>query len=100
VVIANNLNISEKVTGLALYNSIPNPSSQETEIRYFVPQSQQLSLRLFNLLGKEVLTIEEGVKTAGYHSIKINVEQLAAGAYFYRLQSDNQQLTKRLEVVK
>ena len=100
LVIASNLHISEKETGLALYNSIPNPSSQETEITYFVPQSQLLSLHLYNLLGKEVLTIEEGVKIAGYHSVKINVEQLAAGAYFYRLQTDNQQLTKRLEVVK
>ena len=100
LVIASNLHIREKETGLALYNSIPNPSSQETEITYFVPQSQLLSLHLYNLLGKEVLTIEEGVKIAGYHSVKLNAEQLAAGAYFYRLQTDNQQLTKRLEVVK
>jgi len=100
LVIASLLQTSHKETGLALYNSVPNPSSLVTEIRYFVPQSQQLSLKLYNLLGKEVLTIDQGLKASGYHSAKINVEQLAAGAYFYRLQSGKQQITKRLEVVK
>ena len=100
LVIANLLQTSQKEIGLALYNSVPNPSSMVTEIRYFVPQSQQLSLKLYNLLGKEILTIDDGLKASGYHSAKINVEQLAAGAYFYRLQSGKQQITKRLEVVK
>jgi len=100
LVIATQLQTSQKERGLALYNSIPNPSNHLTEITYFVPQSQQLSLKLYNLLGKEVLTIEEGLKSSGYHSVKINVEQLASGAYFYRLQSDKKQITKRLEVVK
>jgi len=100
LVIASNLQASQKERGLALYNSIPNPSSHVTEITYFVPQSQQLSLKLYNLLGKEVLSIDEGLKVSGYHSAQINVEQLAAGAYFYRLQSDKKQITKRLEVVK
>jgi hypothetical protein len=100
LIIATLLQVSEKETGLALYNSIPNPSSHITEIRYFVPQSKQLSLKLYNLLGKEVLIIEDGLKASGYHSAKINVNQLAAGTYFYKLQSDKKQITKRLEVVK
>ncbi len=100
LVIANKLQINEKEAGLALYNSIPNPSKLVTEITYFVPQTQLLSLKLYNLLGKEVLIIDEGMKISGYHSAQINVEQLAAGSYFYKLQADSKQITKRLEVVK
>jgi len=100
LLVALELTKSEDGAGLALFNSIPNPSNQLTEISYFVPTDKYLSLRLYNLLGKEVLLVDEGLKSMGYHSIKVNVALLAPGSYFYKLQSNSKQITKRLEVVK
>ena len=100
LLIANEVNKKLDATSFILFNAVPNPSNQVTEIRYFVPEEKFISLRLYNLLGEEILQIDEGLKSNGYHASEVNVGILAPGTYFYKLQSDKKQVTKRLEVVK
>ena len=59
-----------------------------------------LTLRLFNVIGEEIKLITTGIKSAGYHTSQVDVNQLAPGSYFYQLQVDDSQITKRLEVIK
>ena len=59
-----------------------------------------LTLSLFNFLGEEIKLITAGIKSVGYHTAKVDVNQLASGSYFYQLQVDDAQITKRLEVIK
>jgi len=55
---------------------------------------------LFNVIGEEIKLITAGIKSAGYHTVQVDVNQLASGSYFYQLQADGAQITKRLEVIK
>ena len=59
-----------------------------------------LTLRLFNVIGEEIKLLTAGIKSAGYHTAQVDVNQLAPGSYFYQLQVDDAQITKRLEVIK
>ena len=52
------------------------------------------------LLEKKLSLITAGIKSAGYHTAQVDVNQLAPGSYFYQLQADDAQITKRLEVIK
>jgi hypothetical protein len=100
VFVLSNISANQIQSSLALYNSVPNPATQHTEIAFYAPVGQELTLKLYNVLGEEIQTLRNGFVPSGYHSINLNVAQLAAGSYFYRLQSDTDKITKRLEVIK
>ena len=85
---------------VALYNSVPNPASNFTEISYYLNNEMDVTLRLFNVIGEEIKLITTGIKSAGYHTSQVDVNQMAPGSYFYQLQFDNSNLTKRLEIIK
>ena len=98
--IASQITESNFEKGLALYNSVPNPASNFTEISFYLNKEMDLTLRLFNVIGEEIKLITAGIKSEGYHTAQVDVNQLAPGSYFYQLQVDDAQLTKRLEVIK
>ena len=100
LVIASQIVESNFEKGLALYNSVPNPASNITEISFYLNKEMDLTLRLFNVIGEEINIITAGIKPAGYHKAQVDVYQLAPGSYFYQLQVDDAQITKRLEVIK
>jgi hypothetical protein len=100
LVIASQITESNFEKGLALYNSVPNPASNFTEISFYLNKEMDLTLRLFNVIGEEIKLITAGTKSAGYHTAQVDVNQLAPGSYFYQLQADDAQITKRLEVIK
>ena len=100
LVIASQITESNFEKGLALYNSVPNPARNFTEISFYLNKEMDLTLRLFNVIGEEIKLIADGIKSAGYHSAQVDVNQLAPGSYFYQLQTDDAQITKRLEVIK
>ena len=100
IVIASQISESNYEKGLALYNSVPNPASNITEISFYLNKEIDLTLRLFNVIGEEIKLITAGIKSAGYHTAQVDVNQLAPGSYFYQLRVDDAQITKRLEVIK
>ena len=100
LVIASLISESNFEKDLALYNSVPNPASNFTEISFYLKKEMSLTLSLFNVIGEEIMLITTGIKTAGYHTAQVDVNQLAPGSYFYQLQVDDAQITKRLEVIK
>ena len=85
---------------VALYNSVPNPASNFTEISYYLNNEMDVTLRLFNVIGEEIKLITTGIKSPGYHTSQVDVNQMAPGSYFYQLQFDDSHLTKRLEIIK
>ena len=100
LVIASQITESYFEKGLALYNSVPNPASNFTEISFYLNKEMDLTLRLFNVIGEEIKLVTAGIKSAGYHTAQVDVNQLAPGSYFYQLQVGHSQITKRLEVIK
>ncbi len=79
-----------------LDQNYPNPFNNKTSIKYSVPESSKVVLKIYNLLGKEIETIVSEEKPAGTYEVNWHVGNLPGGVYFYRLQADNFILTRKM----
>jgi Secretion system C-terminal sorting domain/FG-GAP-like repeat len=71
----------------ALYQSYPNPFNPMTTIPFDLPVAARVSLKVFNVLGQEVVTLADEVWQAGNHHVHFNAAGLPSGVYFYRMQA-------------
>lgn len=69
----------------ALYQNFPNPFNPVTKISYQVPVAGEVSVRVYDLLGREVATLASGVRPAGIHDVEFDASALTSGVYFYRM---------------
>jgi hypothetical protein len=83
-----------------LNQNYPNPFNPSTTISFSLPSHSFVSLKVFDLLGKEVATIVSEELPAGNYKRIWNAENLASGIYFYRLQAGNFTETKKLILMK
>jgi hypothetical protein len=72
-------------TSFELQQNFPNPFNPSTNIRFSVPQTGHVSLRVYNLLGVEVASLVDEQKEAGTFSVNWNASSLPSGMYVYRL---------------
>jgi hypothetical protein len=84
----------------ALFQNYPNPFNPTTKIRYDVPKSSRVTLKVFNLIGQEVLTLVDGVEEPGFKTVELDASNMASGIYFYKLQTDEVTLTKKLILLR
>jgi len=70
----------------ALQQNYPNPFNPTTIIKYQLPRSSYVRLKLFDLLGREIRVLVDGLKEGGFHEVSLDGSQLASGVYFYRMQ--------------
>lgn len=88
-------------SGFALHANYPNPFNPTTTIRYELPRPAQVSLRVFDALGREVAQLEEGLRRAGTHTVRFEAEGLPSGLYFYRLRAgDHFRATRSMMLLK
>jgi hypothetical protein len=71
----------------SLEQNYPNPFNPETVIKYSIPNSGRVVIKIFNVLGKELKTLVNEIKEAGSYEITFNAEDLSSGVYFYKLES-------------
>ncbi|MFZ1320033.1 MAG: choice-of-anchor J domain-containing protein [Ignavibacteria bacterium] len=83
-----------------LSQNYPNPFNPSTKINFEIPSDGKVSLKVFDLSGKEVADLVNEVKTAGYYSYSFNASGLSSGIYFYNLTSNNFTATKKMMLVK
>ncbi len=74
----------------SLYQNVPNPFVNETNIMYELPQSGYAKLSLHNGAGQMVCTLVNGHRNAGLHSLALRAENLSAGVYFLTLETDTE----------
>jgi carboxypeptidase T len=86
----------------SLEQNYPNPFNPSTSIQYAISSRQFVTLKVFDLLGNEVATLVNEVKTAGAYNeqFTMNNVQLSAGVYFYRLQAGSFVETKKMILLK
>jgi hypothetical protein len=90
------INVSE----FKLNQNYPNPFNPTTTISFTIPSTSNVSLKVFNILGKEVATLVNESKSAGNYSINFNASGLSSGVYFYQLTTDNFTSTKKFILMK
>jgi len=84
----------------ALWQNYPNPFNPSTTIRFSLPQRSHVTLKVFDVLGREVATLVDRELSAGEHAVVFDAKALSSGVYFYRLQAGNFVEQKKMVVVK
>ncbi len=83
-----------------LAQNYPNPFNPSTTINYQISAPGKVTLSLYDLNGREVKSLVNETKEAGYYSVSLNASDLSSGIYFYTLTSGNFVQTKKLSLVK
>lgn len=83
-----------------LDQNYPNPFNPRTTISFTLQQTGVTTLKVYDLLGREVATLVDGVTSIGNHSISFSGEQLSSGVYFYRVNSGSFVATKKMILQK
>jgi hypothetical protein len=88
------------LTKYELYQNYPNPFNPSTTINYSLPKSGLVTLKVYDILGREVKTLVNTYKAAGSYDVSFNASNLASGIYIYQLKSGNFVSTKKLVLLK
>ena len=83
-----------------LYQNYPNPFNPVTTIQFTLQDAGIATLKVFDILGREVTTLLNEERTAGIHSIPFDASSLSSGVYFYTLKSGNYSASKKLLLMK
>jgi hypothetical protein len=85
----------------ALHHNYPNPFNPVTSIRFELPEQQQVTLTIYNLLGQVVTTLASNqFYGAGVHTVELDASRLSSGIYFYCIQAGQWQATRKMVVLK
>ncbi len=95
-----NVQENELPAQFSLQQNYPNPFNPSTVISYDLPLDVHVTLKVYDVLGREVMTLVNGVVEAGYHQTILNAANLASGLYFYRLQAGAYASVKKLMLMK
>ena len=83
-----------------LDQNYPNPFNPTTQIRYFLSGRGYVSLKIYDILGRQVATLSDGVQPAGDHVVSFDGRDLSSGVYFYRLAEGDLSATRKLLLLK
>lgn len=84
----------------SLISLYPNPVNSESIAKYYLSQSGEVELKVFDVLGKEVEILFSGIKAKGWHENKIDLKNYSSGIYFVVLKTSFELLTLKLVVLK
>ncbi len=87
-------------TEFKLSQNYPNPFNPSTTINFDIPKEGFVSLKVFNTSGKEVASLVNETRSAGYHSVNFNASALSSGVYYYRLESNGITKTMKMALIK
>ncbi len=85
---------------VSLSQNYPNPFNPQTTIEYALPAAGDVSLIVYDMLGREVTTLLNGPQTAGRHTVNFDAAHLSNGTYVYRLVAPNKTITRTMVLVK
>jgi hypothetical protein len=92
--------VEELPEGWSLGNSFPNPTAGTATIRFALGEAADVRLDVYDVLGRRVSTLADGLMTAGGHEVRFDARALASGTYVYRLSTPVGQQTRRLTIVR
>ncbi|WP_412062339.1 T9SS type A sorting domain-containing protein [Rubrivirga sp. IMCC45206] len=83
-----------------IVGAFPNPAAGTARVRFALATTADVSLRVFDTTGRQVMTLADGARTAGSHDVSADLSGLASGVYVLRLVADGDVATARMAVVR
>lgn len=83
-----------------LHQNYPNPFNPSTTIKFAVPKTSLVNIKVYDLTGQEVSVLVNEVKEAGTYEIKFDARSLASGIYLYRMTAENFSSVRKLNILK
>lgn len=103
VMVSNSVGVSSNTTDIkdyALTQNYPNPFNPTTKIAFSLPKQGNVTLKVYNMIGKEVVSLVNGFRNAGNYEVNFDGANLASGVYFYKLEAEGFSDVKRMMLVK
>jgi hypothetical protein len=97
---SNTIEVEIAPSVFSLSQNYPNPFNPNTTIKYSIPLSSNVVIKVFNVLGDEVTTLVDAQKQAGTYELIFNAENLSSGVYFYQLKAGDFIETKKMLLMK
>ncbi len=90
-----------KPTTYSLSQNYPNPFNPSTTISFALPKESNVTLKVYNMIGQEVMTLINNEKmSSGYHSVKVDGTRLTSGVYIYKMIAGDYVSTKKMVLIK
>ncbi|MCF8267011.1 MAG: T9SS type A sorting domain-containing protein [Ignavibacteriales bacterium] len=87
-------------TSYSLSQNYPNPFNPETKINYELSKPGYVTLKVYDMLGRDIASLVEGEKPAGSHIVSFDASQLASGVYFYTIKAGSFSRTRKMVLMR
>ena len=87
-------------SALAIVSTYPNPFNPTTTVAFELPESSNISVSVYDMVGREVAVLGSGIYDVGYHALTWNAESFSSGIYFVRVSSQFGSATQKLVLMK
>ncbi len=87
-------------SGFKLFQNYPNPFNPATTIKYTIPKRSAITLKIYDILGRELITLINEEKDSGNYEIKFDGGNLASGIYFYQLWANEFKQSKKMLIIR
>src|SRR5690606_38251441 len=84
----------------SLFQNFPNPFNPVTRIRYDIPKAENVELKIYDILGREVANLVNETKPAGRYEVEFNASDLASGIYIYRIETPDFTKSQKIILVR
>jgi hypothetical protein len=91
---------TDSPNSFALSQNYPNPFNPSTRISFSIPQAGEVTLKVYDMLGREVATLVNGAMAAGTHYATFDASGLSSGIYLYELRSGSTRITNKMTLMK
>jgi subtilisin family serine protease len=95
-----NEDVPELPEKFILKQNYPNPFNPATTINYSIAKRGLVQLKIYDVLGKKIITLVNKIQKSGKYSVDFNANELSSGVYFYKLQWNNFSVTKKMILLK
>ncbi|MBD3340061.1 MAG: T9SS type A sorting domain-containing protein, partial [Candidatus Lokiarchaeota archaeon] len=92
--------VAQQPLAYSLDQNYPNPFNPYTSIRYTIPNEENVTLKVYNIIGEEIATLVNEKKQPGSYTVRFDASHLPSGIYIYQIKTQNFNTTKKMLLVR